>query len=102
MVGDEIYSNQPPRLPVVGIGASAGGVKALAEFLDVLPRDTGAAFAVIMHLDPQTRSELPAILANHTDMPVVGVTGKVPLRPNHIYVISPDRQLQITEQDISA
>src|SRR5215471_12574361 len=48
-----------PSTTVVGIGASAGGVRALKEFFDLLPADPGAAFVVIVHLDPQSRSELP-------------------------------------------
>ena len=56
---------------IVGIGASAGGIQALQTFFDALPDDTGAAFVVIVHLDPQSRSELPSILATRTRMPVV-------------------------------
>src|SRR5438105_10229030 len=90
------------NLMVVGIGASAGGIKALGTLLEGLPSDTGAAFAVIMHLDPQSRSELPGILATHTKMPVVPVPARVPLQPNNVYVIAPDRQLQISDGHISA
>src|SRR6185312_13167290 len=93
---------QSQRPPVVGIGASAGGVKAVRELFDALPNDTGAAFVVIMHLDPGMPSELPAILATQTDMPVLGVTKKQSLLANHVYVIPPDRELQITESEIAA
>src|SRR5215469_16523271 len=93
---------QIPYTTVVGIGASAGGVKALGNLLEGLPPKTGAAFVVIVHLDPATRSELPRILAAHTEMPVVAVTGRSPLRPDHVYVISPDRSLQINQEEIAA
>src|SRR5215469_18691639 len=93
---------QPPSTTVVGIGASAGGVKALGNLLEGLPSKTGAAFVVIVHLDPATRSELPRILAAHTEMPVIAVTSRSPLKPDHVYVISPDRKLQINQEEIAA
>jgi two-component system CheB/CheR fusion protein len=89
-----------PRLTVVGIGASAGGVAALSTLLDVLPPDTGAAFVVIVHLAPDVPSDLPRILATHTAMPVLQVTEKQPLRENHVYVIAPDRRLEISDSEI--
>src|SRR3954471_747621 len=92
--------NQASRTTVVGIGASAGGVKALGALLDGLPADTGAAFVVIMHLAPQSHSDLPHILAGHTKMAVAAVTAPMPLRADHIYVIPPDRQLQISDSEI--
>ena len=55
-----------PRPVLVGIGASAGGIRALQAFFGQLSPDTGAAFVVVTHLDPQHRSELPQILAGHT------------------------------------
>jgi two-component system CheB/CheR fusion protein len=102
MAKDEMLATQSLRPPVIGIGASAGGVEAVSELLELLPADTGAAFVVIMHLAPEVRSELTHILAVHTKMPVLGVTARMPLQPNHVYVILPDRQLQISDREISA
>jgi two-component system CheB/CheR fusion protein len=65
-------SDQPP---MVVIGASAGGIRALQIFFDEVPADTGAAFVVVVHLDPVHRSELPRIIAGRTRMPVVQVSG---------------------------
>jgi two-component system, chemotaxis family, CheB/CheR fusion protein len=92
----------PTKQLVVGIGASAGGIEALQTFFGALPEQTGAAFVVVIHLDPQRRSELASILESRTRMPVsqVGVTQT--LRANHVYVIPPDRRLQITDDEISA
>lgn len=90
------------RTPVVGIGASAGGVKALMELFDHVPSDTDAAFVVIVHLDPDVRSQLASILGSHSKMPVVQVTDNSPLKGNCIYVISPDHQLQIGDDQIAA
>jgi two-component system CheB/CheR fusion protein len=89
------------RTTVVGIGASAGGVKALSSFFSAMPTNTGAAFVVIVHLAPEGRSELPHILSATTEMSVMQVTETCALKPNCIYVIPPDRQLQITDNDIS-
>src|SRR5215510_840259 len=67
-------TDDPPLKPViVGIGASAGGIRALQAFFESVPNDTGAAFVVIVHLDPKVRSELPSILAARTSMPVLQV-----------------------------
>lgn len=97
--GADILASKPY---IVGIGASAGGVQALQKIFEYLPPDTGASFVVILHLDPGTHSELAAVLAQHTKMPVTQVIGTLPLHSNHIYVIPPDRQLQITDHQVSA
>jgi two-component system CheB/CheR fusion protein len=87
---------------MVAIGASAGGVRALQEFFSALPESTGAAFVVVVHLDPQHRSELPKIISGRTKMPVVQVGHREKLRADHVYVIPPDRRLQITDHELSA
>jgi chemotaxis response regulator CheB len=56
---------------IVAIGASAGGVQALQAFIGALPEKSGAAFVVVVHLDPEKRSELSNILGLRTRMPVV-------------------------------
>jgi two-component system CheB/CheR fusion protein len=88
--------------PIVGIGASAGGIKALNAFFEAMPVDVGAAFVVIIHLDPNIRSELAGVLSAHTKLPVTQVTNSTALKPNAIYVIPPDRQLNITDHQVSA
>jgi two-component system CheB/CheR fusion protein len=91
-----------PKQVIVGIGASAGGIHALQSFFEVLPADTGASFVVVVHLDPQSRSELGSILATRTRMPVVPVEGTERLEANRVYVISPDRRLHLTDHEISS
>ena len=90
--------------PVCGIGASAGGVDALQQFFGAVSDDLGLAYVVILHLAPDRKSELPAILQRSTRMPVVQVTDheKLPLAPNHVYVIAPDRKLEITDTSVGA
>ena len=87
---------------IVAIGASAGGVQALQAFIGSLPPTTGAAYVVVVHLDPQRRSELPSILAARTRMPVVQIEGKQKLAADHVYVIPPDRRLQMIDHEVSA
>jgi two-component system, chemotaxis family, CheB/CheR fusion protein len=87
---------------IVGIGASAGGVQALQAFFGAIPADTGAAFVVVVHLDPQSHSEMPSILATRTQMPVVQVRETEKLEANHVYVIPPGRRLHISDEEISS
>ena len=87
---------------IVAIGASAGGVSALQSFFSALPERTGAAFVVVVHLDPEHRSELPQIIGTRTKMPVVQVGDRNRLQADHVYVIPPDRQLQMVDHQISA
>lgn len=88
--------------PIVGIGASAGGIEALQIFFETLPEQPGAAFVVVVHLSPEHHSELAAIFARRTKMPVEEISGTVPLKANRVYVIPPGRRLQITDTEVSA
>ena len=81
--------------PIVGIGASAGGLDAFTEFLKHLPLDTGMGFVLVQHLDPQHASALPQLLARATSMRVSEVTNNLRVEPNHIYVIPPNANLSI-------
>jgi len=92
-----------PRVTVVGIGASAGGIEALREFFDAVPGDLGLAYVVIVHLAPGHSSELAPILGRRTKMPVVEVSGQpLELKPDHVYVISPDHKLEISDTHVGA
>lgn len=86
------------EFPIVGIGASAGGLKALQDFFEKLPSNSGMAFVVISHLAPQKTSVMDELLASHSALSVVQVSSKkTTLQPNHIYVIPPAKQLEIEE-----
>ena len=80
---------------VVGIGASAGGLEALQQFLTFLPEDTGMAFVIIQHLSPDHKSLLADILGKDTAMPVVEAQDGMRVRRNHIYMIPPKYNLEI-------
>lgn len=79
----------------MGIGASAGGLEALTQFLEHTPTDTGMAFVVVQHLDPTHKGMLPDLLQRTTRMKVVQVTDRVRVRPDRVYVIPPNRDLSL-------
>lgn len=81
--------------PVVGIGASAGGLKALQEFFDHLDGGNGMAYVVITHLAPEKSSAMDELLASHTPMDVEQVKDETQIEPDHIYIIPPSKQLTI-------
>jgi two-component system, chemotaxis family, CheB/CheR fusion protein len=87
---------------IVAVGASAGGIQALQTFVGELPERSGAAFVIVVHLDPSRRSELANILSARTKIPVIEVGDRQRLEANRIYVIPPDRRLQVTDHEISA
>ncbi len=92
-------SNEPV---IVAMGGSAGGVRALQTFFDAIPADTGAAFVVVLHLDPDRRSELATVLGARTKMPVVQVKDRSKVLADHVYVIAPDRGLELIDHEIRA
>ncbi len=87
----------PPARPiaVVGIGASAGGVAALETFFGALPKDTGAAFVVAMHLAPERESHLPRLLARASSLPVRELAAETTIEADHVYVLPPSTNLAI-------
>ncbi|MEP6716609.1 MAG: chemotaxis protein CheB [Terriglobia bacterium] len=90
----------PPRgnpFPVVGIGASAGGLEAFTDLLRHLPEKTGLAFVLVQHLDPQHESMLVEILAPASKMPVETVRDGVAIEPDHIYVIPPNTSMELRD-----
>lgn len=88
------------KIPIVGIGASAGGIGALEALFKALPPHTGLAFVVIIHLDPGHRSELASILSKSAGRPVVQVADEIAIEPDHVYVIPPDRELLVSDHQL--
>jgi FixJ family two-component response regulator len=89
----------PPRgpedFPVVGIGASAGGLDACKTLLGALPAGNGMAFILIQHLDPSHESMMVDLLAGHTTMTVRQATDGMPVERDHLYVIPPGTYLSV-------
>ena len=82
-------------LTIVGIGASAGGLEAIAELLGALPAATGMAYIVVQHLDPRHESLLSEILAKKTPIPVTAALSGEIVQADHVYVIPPDVTLTV-------
>ncbi|KXS40047.1 MAG: hypothetical protein AWU59_2687, partial [Methanolobus sp. T82-4] len=84
--------------PVVGIGASAGGLDALEKFFSAMPtdKDIGMAFVVVQHLAPDHKSMLSEIIERYTSMEVSQVKDGMAVDSNHVYIIPPNRDMIIT------
>jgi|HubBroStandDraft_1064217.scaffolds.fasta_scaffold00095_31 two-component system CheB/CheR fusion protein len=100
--GRAVLARGPPdgasdEFPVVGIGASAGGLEACRKLLDALPADIGMAFILIQHLDPTHASMMVDLLAGHTSMHVEQASDGLNLEPDHLYVIPPGTYLSVGE-----
>ena len=83
--------------PVVGIGASAGGLEAFTNLLQNLPGDTGMGFVLVQHLDPNHESALVDLLSRVTPMPVHEATDKLKVEANHVYVIPPNARIALKD-----
>ncbi len=83
------------KFPIVGIGASAGGLEAYESFFKAMPADNGMAFVLVSHLDPTHISLLPELISKQTKMKVLQVEDGQKLLPDHVYVIPPNKNLNI-------
>ena len=83
--------------PVVGMGASAGGLQALLRFFEQMPPANGMAFVVILHLSPDHTSNVAEILQRVTRMPVVQVNAVTSIEADHVYVIAPGHDLSMSD-----
>src|ERR1700733_7674581 len=80
---------------IVGIGASAGGLEAIVDFLTNLPPDTGLHFFLFQHLDPTHESMIVDILSRKTLMPVSEIKNNTRLQSGHVYVMPSNSSLKI-------
>ena len=87
--------NARQAFPIVGVGASAGGLEAFSQLLEHLPSTTGMAFVLIQHLDPTHASQLPEILARKSGMSVREVQGDTTVEPDHVYITPASNNLRI-------
>jgi two-component system CheB/CheR fusion protein len=81
--------------PIVGIGASAGGLEALELFLARVPKNSGMAFVIVQHLDPTRQGIMPELLQRATGMTVVQVKDRTKVQPDCVYVIPPNKDMSI-------
>jgi two-component system CheB/CheR fusion protein len=83
--------------PVVGIGASAGGLEAFKKFLKAIPPHSGMAYLFIQHMSAEHESLLPEILAKNTPIPVHSISNEVNLTPDNVYVMPPGKLLTVMD-----
>ena len=97
----KVASPNPPTpperaaFPIVGIGASAGGLEALEQFLGHVPKGSGMAFVIVQHLDPTRKGIMPELLQRATGMKVVQVKDRTSVRPDCVYVIPPNKDMSL-------
>ena len=85
----------PASFPIVGIGASAGGLEALELFLGTVPPDSDMAFIIIQHLDPTHKGIMVELLQRGTKLRVVQVKNRMRVEPNSVYIIPPNKDMSI-------
>jgi two-component system, chemotaxis family, CheB/CheR fusion protein len=88
------------RFPVVGIGASAGGIEAATSLLKDLAPNLGIAYVLVFHLDPARESAVTQILGRATHMPVLEVKNGMQVQPDHVYVIPPNCEMTIDDGEL--
>lgn len=96
--GEERHTPERKRklhFPIVGLGASAGGLEALEQFLKHVPTGSGMAYVIVQHLDPTHKGIMPELLQRVTAMPVVQVVDRMKVRPDCVYVIPPNKDMSI-------
>jgi PAS domain S-box-containing protein len=94
--GDVPATRAPTRrFPIIGIGASAGGLEPLTQFLASTPPASGAAYVIVQHMDPTQPTGLVALLAKATAMPVTELRDRSRPKPNHVYVVPPGVELTL-------
>jgi two-component system, chemotaxis family, CheB/CheR fusion protein len=88
------------EFPIVGIGASAGGLEALDAFLGNVPENSGIAFIIVQHQDPTSKGILVELLQRATPMEVVQVKEKSLVKPNCVYIIPPNKDMSILHGEV--
>ncbi len=87
------------QFPVVGIGASAGGLDAFKKLLKAIPEDSGMAYVLVQHLDPNHESLLVGLLQKVTAIPVLEIADDIKVQPNHIYIL-PSNKMMIANDGV--
>src|SRR5262245_39659312 len=88
---------QSPLFPVIGVGASAGGLEAFSKLLTKIPGDTHVAIVLVQHLSPSHESHLPELLSTSTRFPVQQARDGMKVEPGHVYVTPPDATMAVVD-----
>jgi two-component system CheB/CheR fusion protein len=91
----DVVATRDADFPIIGVGASAGGLEALTQFLDKVPEGSGMAFVVVQHLDPTHKGIMPELLQRATRMRVAQVRDRMKIQADSVYVIPPNRDMSI-------
>src|SRR5438874_2608762 len=91
--GESGRSRPQPAYPIVGIGASAGGLDAFQRFFSKMPADSGMGFVLVPHLDAYHKSAMVELLQAYTRMPIVEIVDRAQVAADHVYVIAPNATL---------
>ncbi|AWH86589.1 hypothetical protein HYN59_16390 [Flavobacterium album] len=97
MPSKKIQQPANPEFPIVGIGASAGGLDAFRRVVRNIPQETGMAYVLVQHLAPDYESLLPELIAKETSLPVYEITDEIHLAPDSIYIIPENKILTVTD-----
>ncbi|MGA2151096.1 MAG: chemotaxis protein CheB [Geobacteraceae bacterium] len=92
---EPLSPQEGPTFPIVGIGASAGGLEALEQFLRHVPEKSGMTCVIVQHLDPTHKGIMPELLQRATGMEVFQVRDRMRVRPECVYVIPPNKEMSI-------
>jgi len=92
-------TKSPNLFPVVGIGASAGGLDAFKKLLKAIPEISGMAYVLVQHLDPKHESMLPELLQKVTNIPVMEIADDIKVLPDHIYIL-PSNKMMIANDGV--
>ena len=90
-----VFDVTQPPFPIIGIGASAGGLEALEQFLKNVPPNSGMSFIIVQHLDPTHKDVMVELLQRTSSIPVIQVTDRMMVDPNCVYVIPPNKDMSI-------
>ncbi len=86
------------RIPVVGVGSSAGGLEALGKMFQNMPSNSGVGFVLIQHLDPSHKSSMAELLTRYTNMEVLEIKEGMPVEANKVYVTPPNKNIGIINE----
>ena len=89
----KVKTLSPNLFPVVGIGASAGGLDAFKKLIKAIPENSGMAYVLVQHLDPNHESMLPELLQKVTKIPVLEISDDIKVLPDHIYILPSNKMM---------
>ncbi len=95
-----VKPDEESTFPIVGMGASAGGLEAIENFFSNMLHDSGMAFVIVMHFDPTAKSVMADILKGYTKMEVFQVEDGMKVEPNRVYIIPPNRDMAILHRTL--